>query len=101
VNPINKNLVRGTVAAVSAAQLPGTGFPLTCCGACSSYLTTSFTTGDNNIFGPFSRTATCFIVDLGVRAPVVISVTRRGGNCAICQDLLISGACFVASVKLR
>jgi len=32
VNPINKNLFAGTVAAVSAAQLPGTGFPLTCCG---------------------------------------------------------------------
>jgi hypothetical protein len=95
VNPINKNLVRGTVDAVSAAQLPGTGFPLTCCGGVAAVtLTTSFTPGDNNIFGLFSRTSTCFI-DLGVRAPVVISVTPSRGNCAICQDLLISGACFV------
>jgi hypothetical protein len=95
VTPINKNLVRGTVAAVSAAQLPGTGFPLTCCGGVAAVtLTTSFTPGDNNIFGLFSRTATCFI-DLGVRAPVVISVTPSRGNCGICQDLLISGACFV------
>jgi hypothetical protein len=57
-------------------------------------LTTSFTAGDNNVFGLFSRTTTCFI-DLGVRAPVVISVTPSRGNCGICQDLLISGACFV------
>jgi hypothetical protein len=95
VTPLNKNLVRGTVSAVDAAQLPGTGFPLTCCGGVAAVtLTTSFTAGDNNIFGLFSRTTTCFI-DLGVRAPVVISVTPSKGNCAVAQDLLISGACFV------
>jgi hypothetical protein len=95
VSPINKNLIRGTVSAVSAAQLPGTGFPLACCGGLASLtVTTTFTAGDNNIFGLFSRTTTCTI-DLGLRAPVVISVTPSKGNCAICQDLLISGACFL------
>jgi hypothetical protein len=95
VNPINKNLVRGTVSAVSAAQLPGTGFPLACCGGVATLtLTTSFTAGDNNIFGAFSRTSVCSL-DLGLRAPVIISVTPSKGNCAICQDLLISGACFL------
>jgi hypothetical protein len=95
VTPINKNLVRGTVSAVSAAQLPGTGFPLACCGGIASLtLTTSFTAGDNNIFGAFNRTTVCTI-DLGLRAPVVISVTPSKGNCAVCQDLLISGACFL------
>jgi hypothetical protein len=95
VTPLNKNLVRGTVSAVSASQLPGTGFPLACCGGVASLtLTTSFTAGDNNVFGPFSRSTTCSI-DLGVRAPVVISVTPSKGNCSIAQDLLISGACFI------
>jgi hypothetical protein len=95
VTPVNKNLVRGTVSAVDAAQLPGTGFPLTCCGGVANVtLTTTFTAGDNNIFGAFNRTTTCAI-DLGVRAPVVISVTPSKGNCANAQDLLISGACFI------
>jgi hypothetical protein len=32
---------------------------------------------------------------LGVRAPVVLSVTPSGGDCAVPQDVLISGACFI------
>src|SRR5256885_2558992 len=56
-------------------------------------VTTTFTAGDNNVFGPFTRTTTC-AVDLGVRAPIVISVTPSTGNCAVQQDLLITGACF-------
>lgn len=35
------------------------------------------------------------MVDLGVRAPVTISVTPSEGDCAQAQDLLISGACFI------
>jgi hypothetical protein len=42
----------------------------------------------------FTRTTT-LPIDLGVRAPVVLSVTPSGGNCAVPQDLLISGACFI------
>jgi hypothetical protein len=95
VTPINKNLVRGTLGALGTVGLPGTPFPLTCCGGLATLtLTTTFTAGDNNIFGPFTRTTVCTI-DLGLRAPVVISVTPTEGDCAVAQDLLISGACFI------
>jgi hypothetical protein len=95
VTPINKNLVRGTLAGPASSGLTGTAFPLTCCGGLANLtLTTTFTAGDNNIFGPFTRTTTC-VIDLGVRAPVVISVTPSEGDCSGAQDLLISGACFV------
>jgi hypothetical protein len=95
VTPLNKNLVRGTLSAPGAIGLTGTAFPLTCCGGLANLtLTTTFTAGDNNIFGPFTRTTTC-VIDLGVRAPVVISVTPSEGDCSTAQDLLISGACFV------
>jgi len=95
VNPINKNLVRGTLAGPASSGLTGTAFPLTCCGGLANLtLTTTFTAGDNNVFGPFTRTTTC-VIDLGVRAPVVISVTPSEGDCTTAQDLLISGACFI------
>jgi hypothetical protein len=57
-------------------------------------LTTTFSAGDNNIFGPFTRSTVCSL-DLGLRAPVIISVTPSEGDCAVGQDLLISGACFI------
>src|SRR6185437_15922627 len=54
----------------------------------------TFSDGDNNVFGPFTRTTTCSLA-LGTRAPVVFSITPSDGNCALpIQDLLISGACF-------
>jgi hypothetical protein len=61
--------------------------------------TVTFTAGDNNIFnllttGGFTRTTTC-VIDLGLRAPVVISATPSTGDCSVCQDLTISGACFI------
>jgi hypothetical protein len=92
VTPLNINLVRGTLAAPGAAGFLGTAFPLSCCGGLANLtLTTSFTAGDNNIFGPFNLTSTCTI-DLGVRAPVVISVTASEGESSSGQDLLSSGA---------
>jgi hypothetical protein len=95
VTPINKNLVRGTLAPLTAAGLPGTAFPLACCGCTGTLtLTTTFSVGDNNAFGLFTRTAAC-VIDLGLRAPVVISATPSDGNCGGPQDLLISGACFI------
>jgi hypothetical protein len=95
VTPLNKNLVRGTLVPLSGAGLPGTPFPLACCGGLSTLtVTTTFTAGDNNVFGPFTRSTTCAI-DLGRRAPVVISVTPSEGDCSVAQDLLISGACFL------
>jgi hypothetical protein len=57
-------------------------------------VTTTFTAGDNNIFGPFTRTSVCAI-NLGVRAPVVFSVTPSDGNCGVpIQNLIVTGACF-------
>jgi hypothetical protein len=92
VTPASCNLVRATAAAL--ANMPGTAFPDTCCGGTGTIVvTTTFTEGDNNVFGPFTRTATCTLA-LGTRAPVVFSVTPADGNCATAQDLLISGACF-------
>jgi len=95
VTPNNINLVRGTLSAsVTSSGLSCSAFPLACCGGLANLtLTTTFTAGDNNVFGAFTRTSTCTI-DLGVRAPVVISVTPSNGNCGVAQDLLISGACF-------
>jgi hypothetical protein len=57
-------------------------------------VTTTFTAGDNNIFGPFTRSTVC-TVDLGVRAPVVFSVTPSDGSCAVLQNLIVTGACFL------
>ncbi|HWC78022.1 MAG TPA: hypothetical protein VG778_11200, partial [Blastocatellia bacterium] len=95
VSPLNKNLVRGTLTAPAAVGLNGTAFPLACCGGFATLTTTTtFTAGDNNVFGPFTRTTVCNI-DIGLRAPVVISVTPSDGDCAVAQDLLISGACFI------
>jgi hypothetical protein len=95
VTPLNKNLVRGTLNVVDPVQLPGTAFPVACCGGVGTFtVTTTFTSGDNNVFGAFTRTAVC-VAALGVRAPVVFSVTPSDGNCAVPQDLLISGACFI------
>ncbi len=98
VTPKNCNLVTGVVAPL--ANAPGTGFPLACCGGFATLTTTErFTNGDNNIFnllttGGFTRTTTC-VIDLGLRAPVVVSVTPATGACGVLQDELISGACFI------
>lgn len=95
VSPVNINLVRGTLPAPGQSIFTSGSFPLSCCGGLANLtLTTTFTSGDNNIFGAFALTSTC-VIDLGVRAPVIISVTPSGGDCTVAQDLLISGVCFV------
>ncbi|MEK6289724.1 MAG: hypothetical protein AABO57_28750, partial [Acidobacteriota bacterium] len=95
VTPVNCNLVRATLNTL--ASRPGTAFPDACCGGTATInVTTTFTAGDNNVFGPFTRTTSCTIA-LGTRAPVVFSVTPSGGDCSILQDLLVSGACFCAA----
>ncbi|MFL6277303.1 MAG: hypothetical protein ACJ74G_19130, partial [Blastocatellia bacterium] len=95
VTPVSCNLLRATIpTSASFGATSTSGFPSACCGGPAVItVTTTFTAGDNNVFGPFTRTTTCAI-DLGVRAPIVISVTPSTGNCAIQQDLLITGACF-------
>lgn len=93
VLPVNCNLVTATI--LPLASRPGTGFPDACCGGTATItVTTAFTTGANNVFGAFTRTATCTLA-LGTRAPVVFSVTPSNGDCSLpIQNLLVSGACF-------
>lgn len=93
VTPVNCNLITATI--LPLASRTGTGFPDACCGGTGFItVTTTFTAGDNNVFGAFVRTVLC-TVPLGVRAPVVFSVTPSGGDCSLpIQDLLVSGACF-------
>jgi hypothetical protein len=98
VTPVNCNLVRATLNAQAAGvtSLPGTPFPAACCGGIATLTTTtSFSAGRNNAFGAFTRTAVCTI-DLGLRAPIVFSVTPSDGNCAVNpQNLIVTGACFI------
>src|SRR5436190_298004 len=90
---INRFLLQATIP--SLASTPGTAFPLACCGGVATItLKRSVSAGDNNIFGPFTQTLTCSI-DLGIRAPVVISATPAEGDCAQGQNLLIAGSCFL------
>ena len=92
VTPVSCNLVRATLNTITTR--PGTAFPDACCGGPATIvITTTFSAGDNNVFGPFTRTATCAL-NLGTRAPVVFSVTPSSGPCGVLQDVLISGACF-------
>ena len=95
VTPVSCNLVRATVpTSASFGATSTSGFPAACCGGPATVtVTTTFTDGNNNIFGAFTRTSVCAL-NLGVRAPVVISVTPSSGNCAVAQDVLITGACF-------
>jgi hypothetical protein len=95
VMSVSRNLVRGTLPTLAAQGLPGTAFPLSCCGGVGTFVsTTAFTAGDNNQFGAFTLTTTCTI-DLGLRAPVVISISPSEGDCAIPQNTIITGACFL------
>ncbi|MGH9828424.1 MAG: hypothetical protein ACREDR_34800, partial [Blastocatellia bacterium] len=100
VTPVSANVVQGTFATLTP-QLPGTAFPLACCGGFGTLTTTTtFTAGNNNIFnvlstGGFTRSMTCAL-DVGQRAPVVISASPAGPlDCGTPQNLLISGACFI------
>lgn len=95
IKVLNGLLIQATIPAL--AKTPGTAFPLVCCGGPTTItLSRTVSAGDNNIFGPFTQTVTCAI-DLGIRAPVVISATPSDGECALGQNLLIPGSCFVLS----
>lgn len=86
VSIINALLTRGRLARLSP-QLPGTAFPLTCCGGVADIVIDRTHPWGN-------QSVTCQI-DLGLRAPVVISASPSEGNCASEQNLIIPGACFV------
>ena len=93
IKSINGLLLQATIPAL--ATTPGSAFPLVCCGGLTTItLTRTVTSGDDNAFGPFTQTITCPI-DLGIRAPVVISATPSDGDCSNGQNLLIPGACFL------
>jgi len=91
---INPLLVRATVPPLGP-QLPGTPFPLACCGGkANAVLSQTITAGDDNIFGTYTITQTVEI-DLGQRAPVVISTSPSSLDCAVPQNLIVPGACFL------
>ncbi|HUK89127.1 MAG TPA: hypothetical protein VLZ81_01920 [Blastocatellia bacterium] len=94
VTAVDGNLTQATLS-TSQSGLSGSAFPLSCCGGFVALtLELSVTAGDNNIFGPFTETQICTI-DVGQRAPVVISASPSQANCAIGQDILIPGSCFI------
>ncbi len=91
---VNRILLQATIPALSP-QLPGSAFPLACCGGIANItLSRTITDGDDNVFGTFTQTQVCQI-DLGIRAPVVISASPSEGNCAVEQNLIIPGSCFL------
>jgi len=93
ITVVNRSLLQATIPVLVSS--PGTAFPLACCGGVATItLTRTVSAGDDNIFGPFTQTQVCSI-DLGIRAPVVVSVTPGDGDCASSQDLLIPGSCFL------
>jgi hypothetical protein len=94
VTLVNPLLVRATLPALGP-QLPGTPFPLACCGGKANVvLSITVTEGDDNIFGTYTITETVEI-DLGQRAPVVISASPASVDCAVPQNLIVPGACFL------
>jgi hypothetical protein len=98
VTPVSVNLIRATIpTSATFGPTSTSGFPAACCGGAGLVtVTTTFSSGDNNVFGPFTRTVTCPLA-LGTRAPVVFSVTPSEGDCSSAQDLLITGACFIVN----
>lgn len=94
VRVINANLIRVTVPALSP-QLPGTAFPLSCCGGIVRLtMIQHIGAGDDNVFGEYTVKASVDI-DIGRRAPVVISASPSNVNCAVAQNLQVPGACYL------
>jgi hypothetical protein len=93
ITVINGLFFQATIPALAAT--PGTAFPLACCGGVTTItLSRTVGAGDYNAFGPFTQTITCPI-DLGIRAPVVISATPLEADCSQGQNVLIPGSCFL------
>ena len=94
VTIVNGLLVQATIPALSP-DLPGTPFPLSCCGGLASLtLSRTVLASPDNIFGEFTQSITCPI-ELGERAPVVISASPSTGSCSVGQNLLVPGSCFI------
>lgn len=86
VTIVNSLLVRARLVPLSP-QLPGTAFPLTCCGGVVDVVI-------SRIEGSSIQSFTCQ-TDLGLRAPVVISASPSEGDCANEQNLIVPGSCFL------
>lgn len=94
ITVVNRLLLQATIPAL-APQLPGTAFPLACCGGVANIVfSRTITDGDDNSFGTFTQTQVCQI-DLGIRAPVVVSASPSEGDCSVAQNLVIPGSCFL------
>lgn len=90
---INGLFFQATIPALAAS--PGTAFPLACCGGMTTIrLSRTVGAGDDNAFGEFTQTITCPI-NLGIRAPVVISATPLEVDCSLGQNVLVPGSCFL------
>jgi hypothetical protein len=95
ITPVNANLVRGTLAPLTGAGLPGTAFPLVATGPFGTLnVTTTFTAGDNNAFGPISRTSSSAL-NVGNRAPVVLTATSNTLDCSAPQNVTVTGGVFL------
>lgn len=91
---VNRLLLQARLPALSP-QFPGTAFPLSCCGGPATLqLTRMIGSGDDNVFGPVTQTA-AVPIDLGLRAPVVISASPSDVDCSIPQNIVIPGSCFL------
>jgi hypothetical protein len=94
ITHVNPLLTQATLEPLSP-QLPGTAFPLACCGGIAGLnLTRTVGAGDDNVFGETSQAVTSAI-DLGLRAPVIISASPSAVSCSEPQDLIIPGSCFI------
>jgi len=92
VTPLSKNLVSARMTPLATAA--GTAFPFSAFGGTGIItLTSTFSAGDNNIFGPFNRTAAGSLTP-GTRAPIVLGVTQTTGDCSVVQNVSISGVNF-------
>jgi len=93
ITAINNLLFQATIPSLAAT--PGTAFPLVCCGGKTTItLTLTVSGGDDNIFGPFTESTVCDI-DLGIRAPVLVSATPAVGDCVAGINQIIPGSCFL------
>jgi hypothetical protein len=89
VRVVNGNVVYAIIPALPL-QLPGTAFPLACCGDTAGLTVMQrVDAGDDNVFQ-----ATCPI-ELGMRAPVILSAQESRRDCRVGLNLQLTGSCFV------
>ena len=96
VTPVSKNLVTATLAPLANSSGTGAGSPFlfSATGGTSLFSAkTTFTAGDNNVFGLFTRTGTANF-DAGARAPVVVASVPSSGDSSVVQSLTITGSDF-------